>query len=167
MRSFALFLAAISALASFPALAQGSKPITRTGDWEAYAYAEKSGKVCYAASIAKKKSGDIPGRGEAFLMITHGPGKSVNIVSLVPGFAFKDGSEVELEAGSFKVKLFTKGDTAWARAGDDVKLIAALQKSKELIAKSIPAKGKPAQDSFSLKGFGEIYADINKACGVK
>ncbi len=148
-------------------MAQGAKPVAKNGDWEAYAYAEKSGRICYAASIAKKKTGDATRNGEAFLMITHGPGKSANVVSYVPGFAFKEGSEVEIEAGSVKIKLFTKGDTAWARSGDDVKLIAALQKSKEMTAKSTPAKGKTASDNFSLKGFGDMYAEINKACGIK
>ncbi len=160
-------LALVLTFAAQPVLAQPSKNLGRHGDWEAYAFSEKSGKVCYAASMAKKKGAEPSGRGDAFLLVTHGPGKSANIVSLTPGFAFKEGSEAEAEVGGTKIKLFTKGDTAWARTGEDKILVNAMQKGQTLVVRATPAKGKPTQDSFSLSGFGAAYGEIGKACGVK
>ncbi|MCC7166827.1 MAG: invasion associated locus B family protein [Rhodospirillales bacterium] len=161
------FVTALAMAIAGPAFAQPSKSLGRNGDWESFAYSEKAGKVCYAASMAKKKGAEPPGRGEAFLLVTHGPGKSANIVSLTPGFALKDGSEVEAEVGPTKIKLFTKGDTAWARSGDDKLLVNAMQKGQTLVIRATPAKGKPTQDSYSLSGFGAAYGEIGKACGVK
>jgi hypothetical protein len=111
----------------------------------------------------------VPGRKAAYLMITHGPGaKSANVVSINSGYLFKSGSEVEVEIGNAKFKMFVKGDTAWAfKETDDRAIIQAMAKGTALIVKGTPDKGKPTVDTYSLSGFGVAYAEINKACGIR
>jgi hypothetical protein len=164
-----LILCLFLGLASFPALAAEPKQIAKQGDWEAYATPEKNNKLCYAASMVKKKTGDVPGRKAAYIMITHGPGaKSANVVSINAGYVFKEGSEAEVEIGAAKFKLFVKGDAAWAfKETDDRAIILAMTKGVAVTVKGTPAKGKPTVDTYSLSGFGVAYAEINKACGMK
>lgn len=148
--------------------AETAKLLAKSGDWEAYAYGSGSAKVCYAASLAKKTSGEVPGRkGTSYVMVTHGPGKAANVPSIDLGFAAKEGSEAEAVMGNESVSFYTSGDTAWARSGDETRFMKALQKEKTLTVKSVPAKGKPVTDTYSLAGFKEAYQAIGKACGVK
>jgi invasion protein IalB len=158
-----LLMASISSTA----LAEPAKQLAKHGDWEAYASGSGSGKVCYVASLAKSSTGDVPGRKGAYVMITHGPGKSVGVPSITLGYPVKEGSEAEAVLGSVTIKFYTKDDTAWARAADEEKFLKAMQKEKSLVVKAVPAKGKPTQDTYSLAGFPEALKEINKACGVK
>ncbi|CAA6605081.1 conserved exported hypothetical protein [Rhodospirillaceae bacterium LM-1] len=165
-KSFPIAALAVLAL-SAPLRAEPAKLLSRTGDWEAYSYGSGASKVCYAASQVKKSAGEAPGRKGAYVMITHGPGKSVNVPSITLGFAAKEGSEAEAELGKSTINFYTQDDTAWARAGDDERFIKAMLKEKTLTVKATPVKGKPVADSYSLSGFPEAYREIGKACGVK
>lgn len=166
-RKTALFACLFTFVAAASTLADPAKLLARHGDWEAYSYGNGAGKVCYAASQVKTYAGDVPGRRAAYVMVTHGPGKSANVASVTLGYAVKEGSEVELSLGAAKFRFYTQDDTAWARAADEPKFIAALSKEKSLVAKGEPAKGKPTTDTYSLAGFPEAYKEIGKACGVK
>lgn len=162
--SLALFLLLTGSDACW---AEPAKLLSRHGDWEAYSYGGGSAKVCYAASAAKSGQGEVAGRKAAYVMITHGPGKSVGVPSITLGYAVKEGSEAEALLGSTVIRFYAKDDTAWARTGDDEKFLKALQKEKSLIVKASPAKGKPTTDTYALSGFAEAYREIGKACGVK
>lgn len=160
-------LALLFLLISFEAFAEPAKLLSRHGDWEAYSYGSGAAKVCYAASPAKTSVGEVPGRKAAYVMVTHGPGKSAHVPSITLGYASKEGSDAEAVLGSTTIRFYTNDDTAWARTGDDDKFLKALQKEKTLTVKAVPAKGKPTTDSYALSGFAEAYREIGKACGVK
>lgn len=149
------------------AFAEPAKLLSRHGDWEAYSYGNGAAKVCYAASPAKSSAGEVPGRKAAYVMVTHGPGKSAHVPSITLGYAIKDGTDAEAVLGSTTIRFYTSEDTAWARTGDDDKFLKALQKEKGLTVKAVPAKGKPTTDTYSLSGFAEAYREIGKACAVK
>jgi hypothetical protein len=64
--------------------------------------------------------------------------------------------------------LFTKGDTAWSRTSDlDKTIVEAMAKGRQAILKATPQKGPPTSDSYSLSGFAQTLALIDKACGIK
>jgi invasion protein IalB len=149
------------------AVAEPAKQLAKHGDWEAYSAGSGSAKTCYVASLAKSGSGDVPGRKGAYVMITHGPGKSVGVPSITLGYAAKEGSEAETVLGSVSINFYTKDDTAWARSKDEAGFLKAMQKEKTLVVKAVPAKGKPTTDTYSLNGFVDAYKEIGKACGVK
>ncbi len=137
--------------------------------WTAYAYTEKSGKVCYLAG-EPKKSGPAGGRRKHPLaMVTHRPGEKVaNVVSFAEGYPLKEDSEVSLDIGGAKFDLFTKGDTAWARTPElDKSIVEAMTKGKQAIVKGTPQKGPATTDDYSLAGFAQALALIDKACDVK
>lgn len=160
---------ALAVAGSGRAEAQAAKLLAKHGDWETYAIAEKSGKVCYMASVPKKSQGAAKGRAATFVSITHRTAdKSADVISVTGGYVFKKDSEVEIEAGGHKFKLFTSGDSAWARdAAADKTVLLAMTKAKEVIVRATPAKGDPTADTYSLNGFVAARAEIGKACGVK
>jgi hypothetical protein len=64
--------------------------------------------------------------------------------------------------------LFTKGDSAWAATADlDKTIVEAMAKGRQAILKATPQKGPPTSDSYSLSGFAQTLALIDKACGIK
>jgi hypothetical protein len=137
--------------------------------WPAYTYKEKSGKVCYLAGEPKKTEPAVGKRKPSIAMVTHRPGEKIaNVVSLVEGYPLKEGSEVSLDIDGAKFDLFTKGDSAWARTPElDKSIVEAMAKGKQAIVKGAPQKGKATTDTYSLAGFAEALALIDKACDVK
>ena len=137
--------------------------------WTAYTYREKSGKVCYLAGEPKKSEPAAGKRRHPLAMVTHRPGeKMANVVSFIEGYPLKEGSEVSLSIGGAKFDLFTKADSAWARTPElDKTIVEAMANGKQAIVKGTPQKGKATTDTYSLAGFAQALALIDKACDVK
>ena len=149
----------------------GSQPerLGTADAWTAYAYSEKTGKVCYLAGAPKKSEPAGGKRRPPVAMVTHRPGEKIaNVVSFVEGYPLKEGSEVSLDITGAKFVLFAKGDSAWARTPElDKSIVEAMTKGKQAIVKGTPQKGKATTDTYSLAGFAEALAMIDKACDVK
>ncbi|MGE5478217.1 MAG: invasion associated locus B family protein [Bacteroidales bacterium] len=164
-RRIVLTAALLAAAGSAPAFAEDAKKLASVGSWEAYAYSEGGGKVCYAAARADKPR--EKDRAGTAIAVTHRP-KSPGEVSLIASYGFKKDSDAEIQIGGMKHAFFTKGTSAWSKdAQADKAIIAAMAKGKEVVVKAQPPKGAAISDTISLKGFGEALAAIDKACGVK
>ena len=139
------------------------------GAWTAYAYSEKSGKVCYLAGEPKKSEPAGGKRKHPFAMVTHRPGEKIaNVVSFDEGYPLKEGSEVSLDIGGAKFDLFTKGNSAWARTPElDKSIVEAMTKGKQATVKGTPQKGPATADTYSLAGFSQALERVQKACDVK
>ena len=137
--------------------------------WTAYAYKEKSGQVCYLAGEPQKSEPKEAKRKIPRAMVTHRPDEKVaNVVSFAAGLPLKEGSDASVDIGGTKFDLFTKGDSAWARTADlDKTIVEAMAKGKQAVVKGIPQKGQPVTDTYSLAGFSQVLAMIDKACGIK
>ncbi len=137
--------------------------------WTAYTYSEKTGKVCYLAGDPKKSEPAGGKRKHPLAMVTHRPGEKIaNVVSFVEGYPLKEDSEVSLDIGGAKFDLFTKGDTAWARTAElDKTIVETMAKGKLAIVKGTSQKGTATTDTYSLAGFAQALALIDKACDVK
>jgi len=137
--------------------------------WTAYAYSERSGKVCYLTGVPWKSEPAGGKRKHPLAMVTHRPGEKVaNVVSFVEGYPLKEGSEVSLDIGGAKFDLFTKGDSAWARTPElDRAIVEAMSKGQQAVVKGTPQKGPATTDTYSLAGFAQALALIDKACDVK
>ena len=159
-------IALLSAFLASPVFAADpAKPLGKSGDWESFTYAEKGGKVCYMRSLPKKSTGAPKKRGAAFFTITHRTtDKSIGVVSVDAGFAFKKDSQPLLEVGTTKFDLYVSDETAWSR--NDKAVVAAMLKGKAVSVKQMPAKGDAVTDVYSLNGFAKAYKDIGTACGL-
>jgi hypothetical protein len=156
-----------AAAAASPSIA--SQRLGNAVGWTAFVYKEKSGQVCYLAGEPQKSEPANTKRQAPTAMVTHRPDEKVaNVVSFVEGYPLKEGSSAALDIGGTKFDLFIKGDSAWAATSDlDKTIVEAMAKGKLAILKGAPQKGKPTTDTYSLAGFAQALAMIDKACGIK
>ena len=77
---------AMSLIAALPVHADF---LGKFGDWEAHARSDGGTKVCYAASVPQKSTGDYTKRGDIFLLVSHRPAdKMFGFVSLEAGYTY-------------------------------------------------------------------------------
>lgn len=159
---------ALAVTAAVPALAAANTHLATHGAWEAFAYTEKAGKVCYAASMPQSRNGGAKTR-QAFITVTHRKAdKSTNVVSVSIGQAYKAGSAVEMAIGAQEFKLFTSGDGAWAKdSATDAAIVAAMRRGNTATVRATPAKGSAITDTYSLSGISAALAEIGTACGIR
>lgn len=139
------------------------------GKWQAYAYQEGSGKVCFVSSRPDRSEGKYSRRDPVYLMVTHRPDEqSMNVVSFLSGYSFKPGQEVSLRVDQQVFKLVGHDNTAWASDGEtDRRLVEALKKGHMVTVESVSSRGTATKDSFSLKGSGNALQAIDSACGAR
>lgn len=156
-------------LASTASQAADPQLVGTYGAWTAYTFQEGSGKVCYMASQPRKAEGDYTSRGDIFALVTHRPAEnSNNVISIVAGYPYKEGSEVALSVGRTAFTLFTHGDRAWARTAQiDNQIAEAIRKGSEMVVKGTSQRGTQTTDTYSLSGSSAAYEAISKACNVK
>jgi len=139
-------------------------------DWTAYLLDDKGNKVCYIASQPKKAEGNYSSRGDVFVLVTHRPqAKTVNVVSIIAGYPYRDGNEVALTVDDNKnFHLFTQGETAWAKDADtDKALVTAMRSGSRMVIKGTSTRGTLTTDTYSLSGFSRAYERASRECGVK
>lgn len=141
------------------------------GGWYAFTQGEGKNKLCYMIAPPSLSLGDIEGRGEVGLMVTHQMGgKRRDEVSVALGFEPHKSkyTKAKVDKGSNVLMRLVSGDRAWIReASVDRQLVAKMKKGDNLIVTGMSNKGIATQDTFSLNGFTKAYAAISKACGVK
>ncbi|WP_207480747.1 invasion associated locus B family protein [Arenibaculum pallidiluteum] len=166
---FAAALLATFLAAAGPAAAQEPKSLGTSRDWAALALDEGSRKTCYIVSQPKNQEGNFTRRGQPFLMVTHRPSeKSLDVVSVLAGYSFQPGSEVTIQVGNQNFRLFTDGDSAWARDDStDRQLVQAMRGGQTAVVRGTSSRGTKTTDTYSLAGFSASYQAINQACGVK
>jgi invasion protein IalB len=167
IRSAILLTSAILCL-SAPAMAQDSTPesLGNFGDWHAYAYTAKEGKVCFVMSTPKEMKPDNVKRDPASFLVTHRPKQNVTSeISVVIGYTFKEGGPVSVEVEGESFKLNPSGDGAWAETtADDRKIVASLKKGATMQVKGTSWRGTVTTDSYSLTGIAAAIDKIDEAC---
>jgi invasion protein IalB len=122
-----------------PAPVAGPKALGKYDDWTAAIHQEAGQTVCYAFVRVQSSVPALPGRGDVVLTVTERP------------------------AGRDAVAIFyTSQRNAFARDGGAT--VAALLKGRQALARSPGPRGAQVTDTFSLRGFGQAYAAIVKAC---
>jgi hypothetical protein len=152
-----------------PAATTPAHRIGGVGAWNAYFYKGKSGRVCYLASAPQKTEPAKFKHRPSAATVTHRPEESVfNVVNYDEGYLLKEGRAASVDVDGTTFELFTKGDGAWSRTSDlDRTIVEAMAKGKQAIFKATPQKGPPTTQAYSLAGFAQTLALIDKACDVK
>jgi invasion protein IalB len=142
--------------------AAGPKSIGKFEDWTAATHQESGQTVCYAFARAQSSSPTLPGRGPVVLTVTE-RASGRDAVAIEAGFAYPADAGVTLQVDQTGLEFYTSGRNAFARDGKAA--VMAFGKGSRAIARS-PGP-KEVTDTFSLKGFGQAYAAIVKACPAK
>jgi hypothetical protein len=156
-------------LALSAALAQTPKLLKEFKDWDAFAYSDDGGKVCYMVSKPLASEPRTVKRGDIYVMVTHRPAeKVVDEVSIFAGYPYKEESEAEVTIGGTKFALFTQGENAWTReAKEDKALVRAMIRGSTMIVRGVSKRGTLTTDTYSLSGFTAAHKAIDQACKTK
>ncbi|HNQ92162.1 MAG TPA: invasion associated locus B family protein [Alphaproteobacteria bacterium] len=160
--------ALLSLCALKPALAAEEPTLIGTyGVWKAYSHKDGGNPLCFMSATPQKAEGKYSKRGKIYAMIAHRPNeKSRDVFSYIAGYTYKDSADVTVTIGKDKFILFGQGESAWTPSEDqDKRLASAIQKGSTMVVEGMSARGTKTKDTFSLKGSGDAYAAISKACG--
>jgi len=135
------------------------------GDWGAY-LAQGKTKTCYALAMPKERLPAKLKRDPAYIFISHRPAENVhNEVSIIMGFAMKDGSNASAEIGNTSFDLVVKGTNAWVKnPAQETPFIETMKKGSKLVIRAPSIKGNVTTDVYSLKGLSQALDRIQKDC---
>jgi hypothetical protein len=138
--------------------------IAQFGDWGVYV--NKTAKICFALTQPVDRQPADVKRDPAYFFVTTRPSdKLVNEISIMTGITLKEDAEVALVASGASFPLYVKGHGLWIKdTSDEPKLLAALQKDKEITLKLTPAKGAATTDRYSLSGLPQALERVAKEC---
>ncbi|HEX3674961.1 MAG TPA: invasion associated locus B family protein [Rhizomicrobium sp.] len=173
MRVRTACLIAVALAAVSPAVAAPDQPsvLGTFQNWAAYTSGTGDQKVCYAlatpkSSMPKKK------RDKIYFLVSDWPGRHAKgEIEVVPGYKYKDGSEVTLQVGAQKFTLFTKNDgdsgSAWIKdTADDQPIINAMRGGAQVVVSGVSSRGTTIRDTYSLTGLGDALEKAHGACGM-
>ncbi len=150
------------------AAAAGAAPalIAQYGDWGVYVSQTPKTKICYALSQPKDRQPGGLKRDPGFFFISTRPGENVkNEVSVVAGFALKDGYDATVDISGASFPFFTKSDGAWMKnAAEEARLIDALRQGRDFTVKTTSQRGNPTNDRYSLSGLGQALDRVSEEC---
>ncbi len=146
-----------------PAAAGGApRSIGKFDDWTAAIHQESGQTVCYAFTRVQSSAPSLPGRGSVVLTVTERPAGR-DAVAIDAGFSYAPNAAVTVQVDQTGLEFYTAGQDAFARDGKAA--VTAFGKGSRAIARS--PSPKEVTDTFSLKGFGQAYAAVVKACPGK
>ncbi|MFT4096896.1 MAG: hypothetical protein QM651_07215 [Rhodoblastus sp.] len=139
--------------------------VGRFGEWDVFTAGGKS-KTCYTLARPKERAPASLKRDDAYVFISNRPAENVqNEVSVIMGFAMKDGSEPAADIGGTAFQLVAKGSNAWLKnPAEEGKFVEALKRGSKLVVKAASAKGHSSTDTYSLSGISDALARIRKEC---
>jgi hypothetical protein len=144
------------------AAAAGPKQIGKFDDWVAATHSESGQAVCYAFTRAQSSAPVLPGRGAVVLTVTERT-SGRDAVAIEAGLSYAANATVTVQVDQAGLEFYTAGRNAFARDGKVA--VSAFGKASRAISRS--PGSKEVTDTFSLKGFGQAYAAIVKACPAK
>lgn len=136
------------------------------GDWGAFVAQGAKEKTCYALATPKDRAPAALKRDPAYVFISNRPAEKVrNEVSIIMGFAMKDGAEARAEIGGSNFEIVAKGANAWIKnPAEETQFIEALKKGSKLIVKAPSLKGNMTTDTYSLSGISQALERVQKDC---
>lgn len=171
------FLAA--ALLAVAAVAHGQTPpagdpadlprkLDDFGDWRALASGSGGALTCYVTQKVLPAPADGRARDRPLLYVTHRPAKNaLNVVAYFAGYAVRPDSDVELDFGFAKFRLFAQEGTngAWSGNADvDGRIVEAMKAGATVTARGIDEGGREVADTFSLQGFTAALLRATQEC---
>jgi hypothetical protein len=135
------------------------------GDWGAFV-TKGASKTCYALASPKDRTPAGLKRDPAYVFISNRPGENVySEISIIMGFAMKDGGEGRADVGGVTFDLIAKGTNAWIKnPAEEGQFIDALKKGSKLTIKAASIKGNTTTDNYSLSGLSQAMDRVKKDC---
>ncbi len=161
-----LGLTAASANAESPTLLGTFK------NWSAFQTISGNTRVCYAmakpeASLPKKSKRD-----PIYFLISDWPGRRAKSeLEVIPGYQYKEGSDVTAQVGTEKTTFFTRNEggagSAWVDdAGAEQHLVSAMARGAKVVVTGTSQRGTATHDTYALDGLSSALEKVHAACGM-
>ena len=147
------------------AIAAEPKSLGKYKSWEAFAYNDGKGKVCFVQTIPTEKSPKNLKRDESRLFVTFRKDEKIkNEISVTSGHAYKK-SSVVAKSGKNDFSFFSQGKFAWISDGEEeFNLIKVMKKASKLSVSASDLNGNKTRDLYSMMGFTKAYNTAKKSC---
>lgn len=127
------------------------------GDWRALVAGDGDARACYVTQKVLPDPTDGRAKERPLLYVTHRPAKNTfNVVAYFAGYTVKPDSDVELDFGFTRFRLFAQegSNGAWSPTPEiDGRIVEAMKAGNTVTARGIDETGREVADSFSLQGF--------------
>jgi invasion protein IalB len=175
MRSRAFLPAGIFAAGLSIAAAAADTAPTLLGafsGWSAYQSTTGDGRTCYVMAQPKSSEPKKAVRDPVYFLISDWPRrKARSEMQIIPGYKYKDGTQVTAQVGADKIVFFTQNTTgtgsAWVRdSADETRLVDAMKRGSQVVVTGVSQRGTTTHDTFSLDGISTALDRIHAACGM-
>jgi hypothetical protein len=177
MTTVSCWLRAGALLAGFAvcAASAGADNVTLLGvskNWRAFTSGTGPDKVCYAIAQPVSSQPKKAKREPIGLLINDWPEKHARAQpEIVPGYKFKENSEVTVQVGADKFTFYATNDggsgSAWMnKSNEEARLIDAMQKGAQAVVIGTSAHGTMTHDTYSLSGLADALTKIHTACSM-
>ncbi len=140
--------------------------------WKAFTSGSGPDKVCYAIAQPTSSQPKKAKRDPIGLLINDWPAKHARAQpEIVPGYKFKENSDVTVQIGADKFTFYATNDggsgSAWMnKSNEEARLIDAMQKGALAVVIGTSAHGTMTHDTYSLNGLAEALTKIHTACSM-
>jgi len=157
-----IFFAGFLSKATFAA---EPKSLGKYKNWEAFAYNDGKGKVCFAQTIPTERSPKNLKRDASRLFVTFRKEEKIkNEISVTSGYLYKQ-SSVIAKSGKNEFSFFSQGKFAWVSDGEEeFNLIKVMKKASKLSISALDTSGSKTKDLYSMMGFTKAYNTAKKSC---
>ena len=144
------------------ATADSPKSIGKFDDWTAATHKEAGANRLLRLHPGAEFGALVAWPGGVVLTVTE-RSSGRDAIAIEAGLAYAPNATVTVQVDQTGLEFYTSGQNAFARDGKAA--VTAFGKGTRAIARS--PSPKEVTDTFSLKGFGQAYAAIVKACPAK
>ncbi|MEL6298180.1 MAG: invasion associated locus B family protein [Pseudomonadota bacterium] len=140
-----------------------TKLTTKFKDWEVYQHSGSPADICFATSKPKETAPRGISRDSAYFYVSAWPKDGVKAeISLKLGYEIEQGSDVVVQIGNGRFRLFPKGDKAFVRdPRDELKLIEAMKGGSFMVVTAKSESGTSTKDTYSLIGVTKAIGAID------
>jgi len=174
MRSRVFLPAGILAAVLSTAAAKADAPtlLGAYNSWSAFQSTTGDGRTCYVMAQPKSSEPKKAVRDPIYFLISDWPRRKAKAeMQIIPGYKYKDGSQVTAQIGADKIVFFTQNTTgtgnAWVRdTADEARLVDAMKRGSQVVITGVSQRGTTTHDTYSLEGISTALDRIHAACGM-
>jgi hypothetical protein len=155
-------LAASALVASVLAAQAEPSRIQQFDDWGVYAYAGKTGTICYALSMPKTMEPPGIDHGKNYFLVSPAAGKGGGFVpESVRGYLLKPGAPITVTVGDKSFAMVSKDNAAWVREpAEEPDLVAAMQGGSDMTVSATSKRGTATRYTYSLAGISAALKKV-------
>jgi len=146
--------------------AQATKVVEKFKDWVLYSHSGAPAKICFISAQPREKKPAEYDKDPSYFYISAWPDDGVKAeISVKIGKELQNGSDVSIQIGGSRYKLFAKGDKAFVGdATEELKLIEAMKRGSFMVVRATVSDGTALEETYSLLGVTAAVNSLRRGC---